>query len=158
MSEHPLVQQVDEAYRPFRDAVDRADLDAPTSAGWTAKEMVAHVAFWKEASVGVVHNLFRGEPDPAVAFGSGYEPGDEWPVADVHNAREAAWARTQDAAAVVERLDRAHRLQCEALATVTDDERAAHAEYFDVLGDHEREHLAELAERPDPGGPVASEP
>ena len=144
MSEHPLVQQVGDAYRPFRDAVASADLDATTSAGWTVKEMVAHVAFWKEASVGVVCNVFRGEAEPAVAFGSGYEPGDEWPAADVHNAREAAWARTQDAAAVVERLDRAHRLQCETLATVTDAERAEHAEYFDHLGDHEREHLAEL--------------
>lgn len=153
-----LVQQVEEAYRPFRDAVARADLDAPTSAGWTAKEMVAHVAFWKEASVGVVRNLFRGEPAAAVAFGSGYEPGETWPAADEHNAREAAWARTQTAAAVVERLDRAHRLQCETLAIVTDDERAAHAGWFDVLGDHEREHLAELAERPGPAAPVASEP
>ncbi|MGH2500111.1 MAG: maleylpyruvate isomerase N-terminal domain-containing protein, partial [Candidatus Limnocylindria bacterium] len=38
-------------WRPFRDAVGAlpaARMDEPTSAGWTLKEMVAHVAYWEE--------------------------------------------------------------------------------------------------------------
>ena len=36
--------RVEEAWAPFRAAAaDR--LEAPTAAGWTAKEMLAHVAF-----------------------------------------------------------------------------------------------------------------
>lgn len=95
---------------PFRAAVaDR--LDQPTPAGWTAKEMLAHVAFWDEAVVPVVVTMLRGQQlPPGSSFGSGDFglAGDEWPVRDVHNAREAVWARSRPAAEVLERADRAY--------------------------------------------------
>ena len=142
--------RVDRSWGRFRAAVEASAgvLDDPTPAGWSAKEMVAHVAFWDEAVVPVVVTMFRGEAlPPGWEFGSG-DLGlgdDEWPSPDVHNAREAAWARTRSSAEVVERCDRAHRELAVLLATLTDDEVAEHLDYFGKLGDHYEEHLAEIA-------------
>ncbi len=123
-------------------------LNAPTCAGWTGKEMLAHVAFWDEAVVPAVVTMFRGQNlPPDWAFGSGdLGLGDgEWPAADVHNAREAAWARTRPLTDVIERCDRAHHRLAALLKSVTDGEYADHAGYFAGLGAHYDEHLAELA-------------
>lgn len=142
--------RVDRSWGRFRAAVEASvdRLDHPTQAGWSAKEMVAHVAFWDEAVVPVVVTMFRGEVlPPGWEFGSG-DLGlvdDQWPSADVHNAREAAWARSRSSAEVVERCDRAHRQLGALLATVTDDEVAEHLDYFGNLGSHYEEHLAEIA-------------
>ena len=136
------------AWHPYRPAVAAADLELPTPAGWTAKEMVAHVAFWDEAVVPVVVAIFRGEAlPPGWSFGSGdLGLGDgEWPDADVHNAREAAWARGRAGAEVVERADRAHAGLVDLLTTLTDPEVVANLDYFEKLGSHYREHLRELA-------------
>ena len=122
-------------------------LDEPTGSGWTAKEMLAHVAFWDEAVVPVVVTMFRGEELPdGWAFGSG-DLGlvkGNWPDADVHNAREATWARGRSATEVIERCDRAHSQLVALLATVTDDEFVSHLDYFLDLGSHYAEHLQEL--------------
>ena len=139
--------RVEAAWAPFRAAVpDR--LDEPTAAGWTAKEMLAHVAFWDEAVVPVVVTMFRGEGLPAGwSFGSGdlgLADGD-WPVRDVHNAREAAWARNRTPTEVLERADRAHAGLVALIGSLGDDEVAAHPEYFEDLGSHYLEHLRELA-------------
>lgn len=51
-----ILSAVDAAWRPLSEAVrllGEEGLDLRTSAGWTAKEMVAHVAFWDEAVMGV---------------------------------------------------------------------------------------------------------
>lgn len=73
--------------------------------------MVGHLAFWFEAAEAVVVAMFRGAPLRAdFAFGSGYvpDPDQPWPIADVHNAREAAWAKPRHARDVVARLDAGH--------------------------------------------------
>ena len=137
--------RVEAAWAPFRAAVaDR--LDEPTGAGWTAKEMLAHVAFWDEAVVPVVATMFRGEELPAGwSFGSG-DLGladDVWPAPDVHNAREAAWARARSPAEVLDRADRAHAGLVALIETLSDDEVAAHLDYFEDFGSHYREHLRE---------------
>ena len=144
-----VVERIRECWTPFAaavDGLDEAELVRPLGHGWTAKEMLAHVAFWDEAVAGAVTAMFRGQPLPeGWGFGSGYVPDrGEWPSATVHNAREAAWARGQALEAVLARLRTAHAGLLEFTATVTDEEVAAHAEYFAHLGDHYGEHLKDL--------------
>jgi hypothetical protein len=140
-------EAVETEWAPFRTAVaDR--LDEPTAAGWTAKEMLAHVAFWDEAVVPVVVTMFRGEELPAGwSFGSGDLglAGGAWPAPDVHNAREAAWARARTPAEVLARADGAHAGLVALIGSLSDDEVAARPDYFEDLGSHYREHLEELA-------------
>jgi hypothetical protein len=121
-------------------------LERATPSGWTGKEMLAHVAFWDEAVYGAVQGMFRSLPLEGWSFGSGYTPAadGEWPEADVHNAREAAWARERTGAEVVERWRAAQAQLFAVLDTVTDDEVAEHAEYFATLGRHHDEHRQEL--------------
>ena len=128
-----------EAAEAFLAALEGRDLDETTASGWTRKEMVAHVAFWLETTPPFVTGAFRGEPAAFdVTFPSGFRPADDgsWPSADVHNAREAAWAREQPAAVVRERLDAAWRQLREFLATVSDDEAATHADYYADICHH----------------------
>ena len=145
-----LRTRVDEAWTSFRGALDGSDPDATTPAGWSVKEMLAHIAFWMETVPPFVSGAFRGDVSAfETTFPSGYEPGDgEWPAADVHNAREAAWAREQPYDVVLDRADRAHDRLGQFLATVTDEEAATHAAYFaDVDGHLDAHRLQEL----DPG-------
>lgn len=137
---------VDGSWRSFREALEARDLEAATPAGWTAKEMLAHVAFWMETVPPFVTGAFRGQPSAfEVTFPSGYEPEEEWPAADVHNAREAAWARQQPAEEVLRRADRAHEALRSFLETLTDDEVAAQTAYYAEVHGHLDEHrLQEL--------------
>ena len=140
-------QRTAAAWSAFRSAVDEGALDRVTTAGWTVQEMLAHVAFWLETTPPFVTGAFRGDASAfAVEFPSGYVPPDDggWPSADVHNAREAEWARGQDATVVVARLDRAYEALIAFLETVSDDEATAHAEYFADIAHHLDAHLAEL--------------
>jgi DinB superfamily len=106
-----LAEQFDATWLRFRAAVDDlgdAQMESPTRVGWTAKEMLGHLGFWLEATEGVIVGIFRGEPLRGdFAFESGYVPDPDapWPTADVHNAREASWARSRSAAEVVARLE-----------------------------------------------------
>jgi hypothetical protein len=97
--------------------------------------------------VPVVVTMFRGDAMPAGwSFGSGdlgLAEGD-WPAADVHNAREAAWARGHSAPEVLDRCDRAHAELVTLLGTLTDEEVAEHEEYFRPLGAHDEHHAPEL--------------
>jgi hypothetical protein len=107
--------------------------------------MIAHVAFWEEAAVPVIRFMLRGKPMPASwEFGSGTFHEQSWPTADVHNAREAAWARARTDAEVLDRWEAAHAALMEELATVTGDEASRHARYFAELAEHLDDHLPEL--------------
>lgn len=144
-----ILARVAAAWEPFRAAVTarRDALDEQTSAGWSGKEMLAHIAFWDEAVVPVVVTMFRGQSlPPGWAFGSGDLdlPAGSWPPADVHNAREAAWARGRSSAEVLERCDRAHQQLVTLLLTVTDQEAVEHRDYFRTLGTHYQEHLVDV--------------
>jgi hypothetical protein len=144
-----ILDLLEAEYRPFRDAAEKLGaegLERPTPAGWTAKEMLAHIAFWDEASFAVITSMFRGQPLPeGWAFGSGYVPEDPWPRADVHNAREAAWARPRPAAEVLARWDEVHRRLRETLRTITDEEAAEHSDYLnsEIPGRYSQ-HMDEL--------------
>jgi hypothetical protein len=144
-----LIEAVNETWRPFHAAVDRLapdELERKTSSGWSAKELLSHIAFWDEAAVGAIIGMIRRQPmPPGWGFGSGYVPGPgPWPTADVHNAREAEWARGQPAGAVLSRLERSHAGLLEVLRTVTPAEIERDPGYFAHRGHHYVEHLAEL--------------
>ena len=146
---------VEEGWSAFRAAVADLALDQlehVTPAGWTVKEMLAHIAFWEETVKPVFVGWFRGEPDDSFEdwYGGenlGLTRDDPWPVSDVHNAREAAWARGQPGAEVLARLDRAHRQLVDVVGTLSEDE-ANNERYTEKIADatwrHYAQHLAEL--------------
>lgn len=139
-------QTVHEALAPLADT----DLEQPTVAGWPAKEMLAHLAFWAEAVEGYVTSVIRAQPLAAGwAFGSGYapDPAKPWPHFEEHNAREAAWGRAHTVREVRARLDQAHAGLMRFLTTVTDAEGQANEQYFRDIAGHYREHAPELRAR-----------
>lgn len=154
MTENQLARNLAEAGDRFRKEIDRIGhdgLDRPTPAGWTAKEMLGHMGFWMEASEPVVEGMFRGKELPeGWAFGSGYTHGEDdgpWPFANVHNAREAEWARGRTPGEVIDRLDQAHAKALELARSLTDDELKdkRFREHFQEKAGHYDEHRAELA-------------
>lgn len=148
-----LAEKLDAAWRRFRDTVDHvgaAGLERPTASGWTAKEMLGHMAFWDETTEPVLIAIFRGDSLPDDwAFGSGYTHphGDDWPAADVHNAREAAWAKPRPAPEVLARLDRAHAGAMVITRSLTDEELRdpRYQDYIAGSCGHYEEHRQELA-------------
>lgn len=157
MTSGPLEEQlklIDLGWRQLRIAVELLEdgrMEATTSAGWTVKEMVAHVSFWEEAVYPIINAMYRGREVVSEEWYGGDDlaltPGEPWPTADVHNAREAAWARARSAQDVVARWDRAHELLVSVLTTISEDE-ARSDEYLARIGaltyEHYAEHLAEL--------------
>lgn len=143
-----LVEKHIEAWGLFREAVERLGperLEQRTYGGWTAKELVSHVAFWDEAIFGFITTAVRGKELPeGWSFTSGYVPAGEWPSADQHNAREAEWARNRPASEVIERLLKAHETAVATLEGVSDEEISKMPRYFASLAEHYKEHLAEL--------------
>lgn len=116
--------------------------------------MIGHLAFWFEAAEAVIVAMFRGQELGAdFAFGSGYVPDHDapWPIADVHNAREAAWATARPAAEVVARLDAGHGrfaglLDSLSPAEVADQRYRDYVRDFCELDAHLRELTALLGE------------
>jgi hypothetical protein len=147
-SARELLVRIEATWHPLRDAVTRLGakgLEKKTPVGWTAKEMLAHLAFWTEASFAVITSTVRGQELKAGwSFASGYVPEEPWPRADVHNAREAAWARSRSPTQVVARLDAAYAQLTAIVATLTEQEIDAHSEYWQELDGRYRDHLPEL--------------
>lgn len=148
-----LAVRVDESWAQFRAVVDALGAEAAertTAAGWTVKEVLAHVAFWDETTDPVVNGMLRGIADmDDWRFGSGYVADEPvWPEANVHNAREAEWGRSQSFAAVIDRLDAAHAGARSVLGSLTDVEieDSRFADFFNEKAEHYDEHRAELEE------------
>ncbi|MGE3074382.1 MAG: DinB family protein [Dehalococcoidia bacterium] len=145
-----LVAQIEARHEPFHAAVQRLkpqDFESATSASWTVKELLGHIAFWDEAVFGFVTSVLRQrELSADWSFGSGFRPAEDgtWPHFDVHNAREAAWARTQPADTVRSRLKTAHRMMVDSVASATEDEYLIQRDYYEGLGSHYLDHLPEL--------------
>jgi len=150
-----FADQVDAAWLAFRQEIDRMspeDLEAPTPAGWTVKEMLAHLAFWSETVEAVIVGMLRGEPISESDWygGDALAVSGPWPPASVHNAREAAWARSRGVREVLDRLDAAHRRAVSVAAGLDDEEMADERFTGKVRAatiDHYTEHLAELRSR-----------
>lgn len=151
--DNELAHGLEQAAARFRAEVDRVGtegLERATPAGWTAKEMLGHMGFWMEATEAVVEAMFRGKSlREGWAFGSGYTHGEAdgpWPRADVHNAREAEWARGRTAEEVLGRLDRAQAKALELARSLTEQELkdSQFREHFEEKAGHYDEHRAEL--------------
>lgn len=146
------------SWAPFKDRVESlgpTEWTRTTAAGWTVREMLAHVAFWDEAAVPVVTYLLRGEEIPRRDwFESGFHPPEDrdWPPDYEHNAREAAWGREHTNEEVLSRLLRAHEAALVAVATIGDAEAFRFNGYLTDHAGHYREHLAEF------GSPFPAEP
>jgi hypothetical protein len=147
-----FADQVDAAWLEFRQEIDRLApeaFDAPTPAGWTVKEMLAHVAFWSETVEPVVVGMLREEPISEADWYGGDDLAvmGPWPPAYVHNAREAEWGRSRSVKEVLARLDAAHRQAVKIAASLNDREMADDRFTGKVRAatiDHYTEHLAEL--------------
>lgn len=151
--DNELARMLADAGTRFRKELERLGpegLNGRTPAGWTAKEMLGHMGFWMEACEPVVESMFRGKDLPeGWAFGSGYMHGEDdgpWPRADVHNTREAEWARDRAIAEVIDRLDRAHAKALELARSLSDGELRddRFREHFHGKAGHYDEHRAEL--------------
>jgi hypothetical protein len=105
----------------------------------------------------VIVGMFRGLPieDRDWYGGDELAISGGWPRTDVHNAREAAWARSRPPAEVLARLDAAHGRALDVVATLTDeevqDERFV-TKVTDGSSDHLAVHLLELRATAIPAG------
>ncbi len=111
-----LLACVEEGWRPFRDAVrglGRARFAQMTSAGWTYRDLIAHVAAWEDLTARRLR-AFRETGDQD-------HPEDARDT-DAFNARVAGSHRLVGAEALVDLLDTAHRRLTEEIARLTDDQ------------------------------------
>lgn len=149
-----LLARIDEGWRPFREAVrgiGRARMNEPTVAGWTFRDLVAHVSAWHDLTARRLRALLETGKLPG--------PGDERslglpPFRDVDefNARVTASHRLVGAEALVDELDTTYRAVRGAVAALTDDQLHANEDQVVaiVTGNtfgHYEEHAMELGIR-----------
>ena len=129
-----LRMSMDAAWRRFRAAAVATDLERTSSAGWTRKSMLAHVAYWmSQISVELPVRL----------------AGRRSPTADVDaaNARAAERAAALDRAGILALLDRGYRETVDALAALPPDVEVDFMAVRLVAGEtyeHFRQHAPEL--------------
>jgi len=119
-----LLARIDEAWRPFREAVrgvGRARMNEPTDAGWTFRDLVAHVSAWHDLTTRRLRALLENGKLPG--------PGDERSLGlpafrgvDEFNARVTASHRLVGAEALVDELDTTYRAVRGAVAALTHEE------------------------------------
>jgi hypothetical protein len=139
-------------YWPFIQGLSAEQMAYRLAEGRTVKEVLAHIAFWEEAAVGFVRTAIRGENIPEQEWYGGTDLGvkesDPWPRADVHNAREADWARGQTDEAVLERMKMARNRLIHFLEGVSVEEAEGPVGEFYQGGEdrsrHFEEHLREI--------------
>ena len=150
-----LLARVDAAWQPLRLAVAALapdQLEVKTDAGWSVKEMLAHVAFWEETVLNRLPQLLgRHAPDLSDWYGGeGLNLSADWPHYDVHNRREAEWAETQTIERVLSRLDTSHARVTSLLATLTDEQVAVQDIWEKVAAEtfeHYADHMADLQQK-----------
>ena len=136
-----LQRLVDDGWRVFRESVrhiGRARMGETTSAGWTYKDLIAHVAAWEERTARQL-----------TAFGEtgAHErlPGGD---ADAFNARVVESHRLVGPEAILDELDTSHRLLLHELMRLTDAQVHAHewvaAVVVGATYGHYAEHAKEL--------------
>jgi hypothetical protein len=151
-----LLERIEDGWRPFRDAVrglGRARMDERTAAGWTYRDLVAHVAAWEDLTARRLA-AYR-------ETGERTYPEDARDT-DAFNARVAEAHRLVGAEALVDELDTAHRRLAGEIARLTADQMSADVQptawgpqswvVAVVAGNtfgHYREHAAEMGIDPD---------
>jgi hypothetical protein len=132
-----LIERMREGWRPFRRALGRAGnsrLGEKTAAGWTAKAMLAHLAYWLEA---------LDESLPERLAGRRGRIRD----AQAENDRTEAEAATQTAHAVTKRLDDAYKKVFDIVQALPADEDVHFMAIRLIAGEsygHFFEHLPEI--------------
>ncbi|HEV2011882.1 MAG TPA: ClbS/DfsB family four-helix bundle protein [Candidatus Limnocylindria bacterium] len=144
-----LLARVDDAWRPFREAVrgvGRARMNESTGAGWTFRDLLAHVAAW--------HDLTTRRLREFRETGTFAGPGDEVSLglpafrdADEFNARVMASHRLVGAEALVDELDTAFRSLRSELATLSEEQIHANDDWvFAIVTANTFGHYAEHAQ------------
>ena len=133
-----LVTLMSRAWWPFRIAalsLDAATLERPTSAGWTYKQMLAHVAAWHELAARRIRAFAdHGITDPGAGPGAaqrfdglGLADADrerllrEWDM-DAFNAAVSRAAAARPAAAVLDALDEGFRRLRDEVSRLSDEQ------------------------------------
>jgi DinB family protein len=147
-----LLRLVDEAWRPFRERVrdlGRGRIGEATGAGWTYRDLIAHVAAWEDLTARRLRALRTAGRLPG--------PGDEAALgvaafrdADDFNARVVSSHRLVGAEALHDELDTAHRSLRSELEQLPDERLHEHDGM--VIGmvagntyGHYAEHAAEIS-------------
>ena len=135
-----LLERMREGWRPFRRAVGRAGLRhlaEPTPAGWSAKALLSHLAFWLESLDRSLPYRLRGERGPI-------------PSVQAENDRETAAAEARAAHEVVKRLDDAYAKVVAIVSALPADEDVHFMAIRLLAGEsygHFAEHLPEIEPR-----------
>ncbi len=111
-----LLVRIDEGWRPFRDAVrglGRARMDEATTAGWTYRDLIAHVAAWEDLTARRLR-AFRETGDQTYP--------EDAEDTDAYNARIADAHRLVGPEALIDELDTAHRRLVSEIAQLSDEQ------------------------------------
>ena len=146
-----LLDRIDDGWRPFREAVrgvGRARMSEATGAGWTFRDLVAHVSAWHDLTTRRLRALLETGTLPG--------PGDERALGlpafrdvDEFNARVTASHRLVGPEALVDELDTTYRAVRGAVAALTDEQLRANDDQVlaivraNTVG-HYLEHAKEL--------------
>jgi hypothetical protein len=151
MTHAELLARVDDAWRPFREAirsVGRGRMNEPTGSGWTYRDLLAHVAAWHDLTTRRLRKFRETGTFPG--------PGDEvllglpaFRDADDFNARVMTTHRLVGAEALLDELDTAFRSLRSELVTLSDDQIHANDDWVIaiVTGNtfgHYEEHAKEV--------------
>ncbi len=146
-----LLVAVDDGWRAFRDAVrgiGRARLGDATGAGWTYRDLLAHVAAWEDLTARRLRVFLADGRTPW--------PGDEAALGlpgfrdvDEFNARVVASHRLVGAEALLDEIDTAHRALRAELERLSDEQVHRNDDWAIaiVAGNtygHYAEHAAEI--------------
>ena len=132
-----ILERIREGWRPFRRALSRAGLKPlgqTTSAGWTAKALLSHLAYWLESLDRSLPHRLRGERGPI-------------PDVQAENDRERAGAEARRAEDVVKRFDEAYKRVVDLTQGLPENEDVHFMAVRLIAGEsygHFAEHLAEL--------------
>ena len=132
-----LLERMREGWRPFRRAVARSGLrrlSDTTSAGWTAKAMLSHLAYWLESLDRSLPYRLKGERGPI-------------PDVQAENDREQAASASRPASEVIKRLDDAYAKLVKIVENLPADEDIHFMAIRLIAGEsygHFFEHLPEI--------------
>lgn len=140
LGKEELLRTIDEGWRAFRSRIrhlGRDGIGRTTPAGWTFKDLVAHVAAWEELATRRLRT-FRQTGAQEDAFGD----------VDAFNARAVAERKLVGAEAILDELEAAHRMLLEEVRRLTEEQIRDGWTQHVIAGNtfgHYEEHREELA-------------
>ncbi len=116
ISKEALLARMDDGWRPFRDRVrgiGRSRMDERTPAGWTYRDLIAHVAAWEQLTARRLAT-FRDTGDQTLPAAAG--------DVDAFNERVVEAHRLVGAEALTDELDTAHRALVREVTALSDEQ------------------------------------